>query len=70
MRLTVRKDRCPVCPCDTLGWIVSDSRGVTLYYSLSWRRSVDFAYAVFKQPATGVVQVEPTQTHTRKALLQ
>ena len=57
MRLKVHKDRCTICEPSIVGWIVSDRRGATLYYSSDWRKAVDYAYAA-TQPGTGVqVQV-------------
>ena len=52
MRLSVRKDRCPICPPSTIGWNVTDQRGHCLYYSLNWRQAVDYACAA-TQPGTG-----------------
>ena len=59
MRLSVRKDRCPICPPSAVGWIVTDQRCNCCYYSLNWRQAIDYACAA-TQPGTG------DQVHNRK----
>lgn len=59
MKLTVRKDRCPVCEPSMRGWLVTDHRGNFCYFSWDWRQAVNYACSA-TQPGTGV-QVQPTK---------